>query len=85
MKYPESTNIVSPFCIDKYINRLAHMKNLSLIEFIANYDYHTLKFNKHEVQRTIFDDVMYRNEVYPNEHVHLFLTGGVGIGNSFFL
>jgi hypothetical protein len=38
-----------------------------------------------EEQRLIFDDIMYRKQMFHNIPVHIFLIGGVGIGKNFTL
>ena len=42
----ESRDIMSPSCIDKYINRPINMENISLIQFVANYNYHASTLTK---------------------------------------
>jgi hypothetical protein len=39
----DSTNIMPPSIIDKYIKRPNYLSNISLIEFVANYDIVNLK------------------------------------------
>ena len=36
-------------------------------------------------QRAIYDDIMYRKRIKTNDSIHLFLTGGAGIGKIFTL
>jgi hypothetical protein len=33
----------------------------------------------------IFDDLMHKKRLYPHEPIHLFLTGGAGMGKTFTL
>ena len=36
-------------------------------------------------QRAIYDDIMYRKQIKPNDSIHLFLTGGANTGKTFTL
>ena len=36
-------------------------------------------------QRAIYDDIMYRKRIKPNDSIHLFLTDGAGTGKTFTL
>jgi hypothetical protein len=45
----DSTNIMCPSIIDKYIKRPNYLSNISLIEFVANYDIVNLKKKKEKI------------------------------------
>jgi hypothetical protein len=47
--------------------------------------YWSMLIQLNEEQRLIFDDIMYRKQVYHNIPIHIFLIKGVGIGKNFIL
>jgi len=48
-------------------------------------EYQSMLKQLNEEQRLIFEDIMYRKQMYLNIPIHIFLTGGVGIGKTFTL
>ncbi len=50
---------------------------------MEEFEYHSLLRQLNEVQRLIFDDVMYRNQLFLNTPICLFLIGGARTKKTF--
>jgi hypothetical protein len=47
--------------------------------------YRSMLRQLNEEQKLIFDDIMYKKQMYPNISIHIFFIRGVGIGKNFTL
>ena len=46
---------------------------------MEEFENHYLLRKLNDEQRLIFDDIMHKKRLYPNEPIYLFLTGGARI------
>jgi hypothetical protein len=47
--------------------------------------YQSMLRQLNEEKKLIFDNIMYRKQMYHNIQIHIFLTGGVGTNKTFTL